>query len=184
MDGKRLPIMRRSFLPGKNKPCQSGGHSWAHGGNGHCCKMLETLATKSGQQRQCVLEILATVGSSWETKSVDCTLRVLLTKGTGCFYLLGSPASWDSCGEFPPVDEWIALLHWSRLGPNQDLYTDHFWSLIEKNGWLMGIKFSTRHMSSLLHPTMRIVLSNESCLEIGNTSWRSQILWPVPFIRR
>ena len=118
-----LPIMCSCFLR-SSKTFQNGGHSWAHGGNGHYCKMLETLATKSGQQRQCVLEILATVDSSWETKSVDCTLRVLLTKGTGCFYLLGSPASWDSCGEFPPVDEWIALLHWSRLGPNQDRYMD------------------------------------------------------------
>ena len=129
-----LPIMCSCFLR-SSKTFQNGGHSWAHGGNGHYyCKMLETLATKSGQQRQCVLEILATVDSSWETKSVDCTLRVLLTKGTGCFYLLGSPASWDSCGEFPPVDEWIALLHWSRLRSDQHFMGQHDTTLT-RQGW-------------------------------------------------
>ena len=127
-----LPIMRSCFLR-SSKTFQNGGHSWAHGSIGHR-KMMETLETKGGQQRQCVLEILATVDSSWETKSVGCTLRVLLTKGTGCFYLLGSPASWDSCGEVPPVDEWIALLHWSRLRSDQHFMGQHDTTLT-RQGW-------------------------------------------------
>ena len=94
-DGKCLPIMRRSFLRGKNKPCQSGGRSWAHGGNGHYCKMLETLAAKNGQLRQCVLEILTTADSFGQKRSGNSTLRVSLTQGTGCFQLLQCATQWS-----------------------------------------------------------------------------------------
>ena len=57
--------------------------------------MMETLETKGGQLRQCVLEILATAEKK---RSGNCTLRASLTQGTGCFHFLGSPAF---CGGFP-----------------------------------------------------------------------------------
>ena len=91
-----LPIMRSCFLR-SSKAFQNGGHSWAHGGNGHYCKILETLATKGGQQRQCVFENLATADSLGQSRRGNCTTRALLIRnwllsfsGKSCF-LWGLP---------------------------------------------------------------------------------------------
>ena len=90
-----LPIMRSCFLR-SSKTFQNGGHSWAHGSIGHR-KMMETLETKGGQQRQCVFGNLATADSLGQSRRGNCTTRSLLIRnwllsfsGKSCF-LWGLP---------------------------------------------------------------------------------------------